>query len=72
MSNDNLHDLNAWVYPQDLVRKYPVLTLSAVMYHLRERDHNGLGKSVTRIGRKLAVHEPSYLAWLTNPDRKSA
>ena len=72
MDTNKLHDLKQWTYPEDLVAKYPVLTISAIQYHMRERDSNGLARAVCRIGRKLALHEPTYIAWLTDPDRKTA
>lgn len=42
----------------------PSFSTHAIRHYVRHAEHNGLAPYVARIGRKILISEPGFLAWL--------
>jgi hypothetical protein len=58
--------LNNLVTVEQLIKKYPQLTIGGVRWWLFHRKTNNLqnSKSIIKIGRKIFIDEPRFIDWL--------
>lgn len=63
MNKRNLNDL---ITVNELVKKYPQLTVGGVRWWLFSRKENGLenSKAVIKIARKIFIDEAKFVEWL--------
>ena len=50
----------------------PTFTPHALRHYVRNADQNGLAPHVRRLGRKVLIHEPGFLAWLGGDQERAA
>ena len=56
--------INNYLSIDDFVAKYPQFKKSSIRYYLFHREENGFAEVVTKIGRKIFIHEPSFGEWM--------
>lgn len=57
--------LKEFVSVQGLVELYPhLISENQLRWVLRDRQNNGLQPAVKKLGKKLMIHVPSFVAWL--------
>ena len=66
MKQTDAPDLEEFATPKALVRMCPNLELTdqQMNWALRHRKTNGLASAVTKMGRNLVIHIPSFTQWL--------
>jgi hypothetical protein len=48
-------------------KKHPFITIGGLRDKLNFRDYNGLGKCISKAGRKVLIKEKEALEWFSNP-----
>lgn len=67
-------DTGQFLTVEKLAEKYRAagFTESAVRWMMFNRSKNGLDAAVVRIGRKVLIDEPAFIAWLRSQSERAA
>ena len=61
---NNYLSIHDYLSIDDFVARYPQFKKSSIRYYLLHREENGFANVVTKVGRKIFIHEPSFGEWL--------
>ena len=61
-----INDLDELFTVDGLIKEYPdKFTNSQIRWALRYREENGLSDAVVKFGKRIYLHRPSFIRWLS-------
>jgi hypothetical protein len=66
MTPEAPQSLNDFQPPEAIAGQFPQFSESSIRWWLRERRNNGLAPHVRKIGKKVYLHVPGFMAWINS------